>query len=642
MVEFGPDGYLYIGMGDGGSGNDPQNRAQNLNELLGKMLRINVDVPDSHPEIFAYGFRNPWRFSFDHLTGQLYVGDVGQSTREEIDIVTQGGNYGWRVWEGTSCTGLGPAPCTDPGFIPPIADYANTGADGRCAIIGGYVYRGAQASLPYGAYVYGDLCSGEIMILQDGVQTVLADTVLQITSFGEDEAGEIYVLALDGSVSHLTNPDAVNIAQHDYSVSNDNAFVVSTAGNNSSVTRGYARIRSDENQTVPTSIAILDFRQNGVLVSETSVKMSPAITAGRIFVEIGGLVNTGLAIVNPNDIAASVAFYFTDESGVNVGGGNITLAAGQQIAVLLTEAPFNAGSTLVGTLTFTASAEITATAFRIVTNQRRDPLISSVPVTQLRAALPGGSTTIAHFAEGGGWNTEVMLVNPSDEFITGSVQFIDSSGQTIRATQFTIAPRSSTRILANTSSGEVHTGFVRVSSSAAATGLISFTDGGVTVTQTVVPAMGENSSFLMYAETGPAVRTGIAIANPSSSVVDVTLEFAGAEAVLSIPGNSQKAIFIDELSEFANVSSLRGALRINATGSIAVADLRIRANQRGDFLMTNIEPNDAAGSSPAEIICPYFADGAGYSTQVVLFGGTASGTVYFLDQSGNPAFLMIE
>jgi glucose/arabinose dehydrogenase len=642
MVEFGPDGYLYIGMGDGGSGNDPQNRAQNLNELLGKMLRINVDVSDSQPEIFAYGFRNPWRFSFDHLTGQLYVGDVGQSAREEIDIVTQGGNYGWRVWEGTACTGLGPAPCTDPGFSPPIADYANTGGDGRCAIIGGYVYRGTQASLPYGAYVYGDLCSGEIMILQDGVQTVLADTVLQITSFGEDEAGEIYVLALDGSVSHLTNPDAVNAAQLDYSVSNDHVFMVSTAGNSSSVTRGYARIRSDENQTVPSSLAILDLRRNGALVSETSVPTSPAITTGRLFVQIGQLVNTGLAIVNPNDIAASLEFYFTDESGENVGGGSLTIPAGQQIAAFLTETPFNADSTLVGTFTFMASAGLRATAFRIVTNQRGDPLITTVPVMQLRAALSGSSTTIAHFAAGGGWSTEVMLVNPSDGFITGNVQFIDSSDQTIQSRPYTITPRSSTRILADTSSGQVRTGFVRVSSPAAATGLISFTDGGVTVTQTVVPAMFESSAFLMYAETGGAVRTGIAIANPSSSVVDVTLDFAGAEAVLSIPGNSQKAIFIDELSEFSNVSSFRGALRINATGFIAVADLRFRANQRGDFLMTNIAPNEAGGSSPAETICPYFADGVGYTTQVVLFGGPASGTMYFLDQSGNPAFLMIE
>src|SRR5437867_49343 len=182
MVEFGPDGFLYIGMGDGGSGNDPQHRAQNIEELLGKILRIDVDhigtPPSSNPfvgragrdEIFAYGMRNPWRFSFDRLTGQLYVGDVGQDVRDEIDIVTSGGNYGWRIFEGTRCTNLGPAPCTAPGFIPPIAEYVNTGPTGRCSIIGGYVYRGTQASLPYGAYVYGDYCSGEIFMLNDGVQ----------------------------------------------------------------------------------------------------------------------------------------------------------------------------------------------------------------------------------------------------------------------------------------------------------------------------------------------------------------------------------------------------------------------------------------------------------------------------------------
>src|SRR6185436_15709714 len=145
-----------------------------------------------------------------------YVGDVGQSAREEIDIVTQGGNYGWRVWEGTACTGLGPAACTTPGFTPPIADYANTGPTGRCSIIGGYVYRGNQASLPYGAYVYGDLCSGEIFMLRDRVQTVLLDTSFQISSFGEDESGELYVLDINGSIARITNPDAVNASQRSF------------------------------------------------------------------------------------------------------------------------------------------------------------------------------------------------------------------------------------------------------------------------------------------------------------------------------------------------------------------------------------------------------------------------------------------
>jgi glucose/arabinose dehydrogenase len=221
MIEFGPDGFLYIGMGDGGSANDPGNRAQNVNELLGKILRIDVDhaegnQPYSSPidnpffgsvagrdEIYAYGLRNPWRFSFDRATGQLYVGDVGQNAREEIDIVKRGRNYGWRIFEGTSCTNNDPALCAAVQAIPPIAEYGHTG--GRCSITGGYVYRGTRGSLPAGAYVYGDFCTGEIFLLQDGASTLLSDTPLNITSFGEDEAGEIYVVGQGGTVQRLGN-----------------------------------------------------------------------------------------------------------------------------------------------------------------------------------------------------------------------------------------------------------------------------------------------------------------------------------------------------------------------------------------------------------------------------------------------------
>src|SRR5262245_16202433 len=170
MLAFGPDGYLYIGMGDGGSAFDPENRAQNINELLGKILRIDVDhtngpvlyaSPSTNPffgptpgadEVYAYGFRNPWRFSFDRGTGALYAGDVGQGEREEVDIVTLGGNFGWRVWEGNRCTGLSPDPtCSGSGFIFPFFEY--THALGRCSITGGYVYRGGEDSLPQGSYI---------------------------------------------------------------------------------------------------------------------------------------------------------------------------------------------------------------------------------------------------------------------------------------------------------------------------------------------------------------------------------------------------------------------------------------------------------------------------------------------------------
>ncbi|MBI4467951.1 MAG: PQQ-dependent sugar dehydrogenase [Acidobacteria bacterium] len=228
MIEFGPDGYLYIANGDGGLALDPFNLSQNIGELLGKILRIDVDRPESpsmpytspqdnpfygstpgRDEIYALGFRNPWRFSFDRATGELYAADVGQGAREEIDIVERGGNYGWRVFEGTECTGLGPAPCTAGNYIPPIAEYAHS--SGRCSITGGYVYRGVRGTLPLGSYVYGDYCSGEIFMLKDGVSSLLLPTNMSISSFGEDEAAELLVVDLDGAIYRLVSPGASSI-----------------------------------------------------------------------------------------------------------------------------------------------------------------------------------------------------------------------------------------------------------------------------------------------------------------------------------------------------------------------------------------------------------------------------------------------
>ena len=220
MVAFGPDGYLYIGVGDGGSGNDPSNNAQNKNALLGKLLRIDVDrqsgtlpyaIPLSNPfagfvdgrdEIFAYGLRNPWRFAFDRQTNQLWIADVGQGDREEVNTPIQhGGNYGWRVYEGSACTNTDRALCTASNFLFPVFEYGHT--NGRCSITGGYVYRGSLSSLPAGHYVYGDFCSGEIFTWNGTAQQVVIDTSLSISSFGEDDAGEIYVVALNGVVSRI-------------------------------------------------------------------------------------------------------------------------------------------------------------------------------------------------------------------------------------------------------------------------------------------------------------------------------------------------------------------------------------------------------------------------------------------------------
>jgi len=214
MVEFGPDGFLYIALGDGGSGGDPGNRGQNTNELLGKLLRIDVDhgtpyaVPKDNPffsgggrpEIFAYGLRNPWRFSFDRQTGELWAADVGQHAWEEIDIVQRGGNYGWRVMEGTHCF-LPRDGCARDGLVPPIAEYGHD--KGRCSITGGYAYRGSRLPALRGAYLYGDFCSGEIFALMEGSQRIVLTTGLQIASFGQDQAGELYVVGHGGTIHRI-------------------------------------------------------------------------------------------------------------------------------------------------------------------------------------------------------------------------------------------------------------------------------------------------------------------------------------------------------------------------------------------------------------------------------------------------------
>ena len=218
MIAFGPDGYLYIGTGDGGSGGDPGNRGQNRSELLGKILRIDVDhdapyiVPTQNPfsdgdgrsEIFAYGFRNPWRFSFDRKTGELWAGDVGQNSWEEIGLVKPGDNHGWRLMEGNHCYKPSNGCQQSHNLTLPVTEYANSG--GRCAVMGGYVYRGRAVPLLQGTYVFGDFCSGEIFGFRDGVQKMLLYTDLQISSFGEDEAGELYVLGHKGSIHRIIKP----------------------------------------------------------------------------------------------------------------------------------------------------------------------------------------------------------------------------------------------------------------------------------------------------------------------------------------------------------------------------------------------------------------------------------------------------
>jgi glucose/arabinose dehydrogenase len=239
QLQFGPDGYLYVGMGDGGSANDPACRAQKGDTLLGKLLRLDVDqnadtppyygIPPDNPfrgpgdpldEIWADGLRNPWRFSFDRSNGELWIADVGQGAREEVDFqppTSNGGeNYGWKVMEGASCAGseacpAGTPPCHAAAFIDPVLEYNH---NPHCSITGGYVYRGAQVPQLLGAYVFGDLCSGAMWAaFRQGngsslVVRSLPFTAPQLTTFGEDDAGELYAATLGGQVYRFVRTNA--------------------------------------------------------------------------------------------------------------------------------------------------------------------------------------------------------------------------------------------------------------------------------------------------------------------------------------------------------------------------------------------------------------------------------------------------
>ncbi len=225
-LAFGPDGYLYMGFGDGGSGGDPNNRAQTTNNLLGTIIRIDVDagvpyaIPVDNPfagnptcpqglgaaacpEIFAFGFRNPWRWSFDGATGDLFVGDVGQAGFEEIDRVTNGNNYGWNIREGANCFNANA--CVTAGLIDPIHEY---GRNEGTSVTGGYVYRGTDILALTGFYVFADFTTGRIWAIDSSAQNfvgsdLLIDSSLNIASFGQSNAGELYIVHFGGTLHRI-------------------------------------------------------------------------------------------------------------------------------------------------------------------------------------------------------------------------------------------------------------------------------------------------------------------------------------------------------------------------------------------------------------------------------------------------------
>jgi hypothetical protein len=272
-------------------------------------------------------------------------------------------------------------------------------------------------------------------------------------------------------------------------------------------------------------------------------------------------------------------------------------------------------------------------------------------MTTLPVVEPGATTTspvtVPYFADGGGWSSQVVMTNPVNDTLVGLVQFVGTEGQTLRTQPFSIAPRSSARIQTDGTAEKLQTGSVRISISTgptvpAVTSIFTYRANGVTVTEAGVGTVSDSPSFELYAELSGTTRTGFAVANPSASLLTLTIAVGGQTASVSVPGSGQRAFFLNEIPELASLPlPFQGVMSVSAAVPFVVTGIRGRTNERGDFLITTTPAvNSSLRLSSAEFLFPHFADGAGYSTQFVLFAPSAAGTMYFFEQSGEPKALV--
>lgn len=433
---------------------------------------------------------------------------------------------------------------------------------------------------------------------------------------------------------------------------------------------GYAQVNPAPGARPPSGLAIIDFRQNNVLVSEAGVPASGLITSGRIYAEISSTINTGIAIANPTNQTATITFFFTDSSG-DFGRNLTTITPNGQIATFLNQAPFSAPSSLTGTFTFSSNIPVSVVALRGRINERSEFLLTTLPVTDLSAAPSTAPIVFPHFAAGAGWTTQIVLVNPTDATLTGGLEFRDPSGQVTNAFNnnptYAIPPRSSFEMQTSLASLALLTGSVRIiptgnTSTPAGLTIFSFQNRGVTVSEAGVSAASPGSAFRLFVESSGAfdqaaagsMRTGLAIANTSPQATSVIVEVknldgrTGLIGTLSIPGNGQTSLFLNQIPGIQTLlTPFEGMLQLTSLAPVTIVGLRARYNERNDLLITTTPPGDEGVPLPAS--GPYFADFAdagGYSTQFVLFsaqpGETPSGTLQLVSQAGGAVNLMPE
>jgi C-terminal processing protease CtpA/Prc len=481
---------------------------------------------------------------------------------------------------------------------------------------------------------------------------------------GRDELLEEAIRQIKGQI----NPTLT------FALSEQAATSVVTTGTLSKLSTGYAAIQPTNGST-PSGLAIVGIRQKNVLVSETTVPASTLVRNGRTYAEISSTVNTGLAIANPGNQTATISFYFSDSSG-SFGNGTTTIGAKAQRAAFLNEAPFKGKTMANGTFTFSSSAPVAVTALRGLTNTRGEFLITTLPVIDLNSQTGSGALMFPHFADGGGWTTEIVLLNPTENVLAGSIHLRDPAGRPAmvninnqQATTFSysIPARGSQKLTTAGTGTAAVVGSVRVLPNANAASpfgvaVFSFRSGGTIASEAGVPAVSEGNAFRLYAQASGdfkaaaigSIQTGLAVANASGDAALVTVELfkldgtsTGLKGTLSVPANGQLATFLTQIAGLTSLQApFQGTARVSSSTTVSVIGFRGRYNERRDFLITTIIPVDEASATvAAPLYFPQIADSGGYTTQFVLFstrrGQPSSGTLSLLDQLGLPLNVIV-
>ena len=455
-----------------------------------------------------------------------------------------------------------------------------------------------------------------------------------------------------------------------FAVADRGGVVLRSDGNSASTRVGYGIVQPDSPGAPTSGLAIYSYHSGNYLASETSVPAISTLQSGRIYAEINGPTDTGIAIANPNNQPATVQFFFTDGSGNNVGEGKTTVGPNQQIARFLDNYPFGtySGPSFQGTFSFTSDVPVAVVAIRGVVNERQDFLMSTLPVIDTTIPPAAAPVIVPHFSDGAGWTTEILLMNPTDATMTGIAEFRDGNGLPVNVTVagqtssdfvYAVSPRSSQKF-ATAGTGSSTTGSVRILPGDGALApiplvIFSYKPAGITLSQAGVSSSSA-TAFRMYVESSGSIgqsrsiQSGVAVTNNSSNPITVALELTNLDGsatgfppavTQNLPGYGHFSLFLAQLFQ-GLPNTFKGILRVSTqSAGISVVGLRSHYNERGDFLITTTPPSvENAAQSSTELVLPHLPDGGGYTTEFVLFstapGQATSGSLLLFQQSGQP------